>query len=223
MWRAQSSPLVWIGLTDLPNSGGLWFSSYTSESYIYRDLQPPKLLLSTFEFWRSFQQLSAVFCFHWLSAYAGPHCPRCSLACLQCELLSSCSIYRQVADTFKSGFTNKWINRLFIPLKSNIKKQTGKFLFSILSKVFKIILELKWHSIDNLTCSVQVEPKPIQKDCMSWIISPKVQSPYFLREITFHVVKGNLFQRSCYEILLMFSITRMKCVRMIVNLDLYPD
>jgi hypothetical protein len=29
---------------------------------------PLKLLLSTFEFWRSFQQLSAVFCFHSLAS-----------------------------------------------------------------------------------------------------------------------------------------------------------
>ena len=111
----------------------------TGRGHMYRDLQPTKLLLSTFEFWRSFQLLSAVFCFHWLS-YAGPHCPQCSLVCLHRELLSSCSIYRQVADKFKSGFRNKWINRLFIPLKSNIENQTGKFYFLFYQKYSKSYL-----------------------------------------------------------------------------------
>ena len=38
------------------------------------------------------------------------------------------------------------------------------------------------------------------------MILPKVQSPYFLKEITFHVVIENLFQKICYEILLMFRL-----------------
>ena len=47
------------------------------------------------------------------------------LGWLQRELLSSCSIYRQVADKFKSGFTNKWKKQAFYPFEIKYQETNG--------------------------------------------------------------------------------------------------